>query len=196
MPAMTIASSGAPARSDLRIDVFGSWDMLAAISARSASRSALRERRAGVADEAEGLLVVSPDLLAVHVELDHLLLGLRRREGQAAADDEDRVGRFEVPPERALRPERRAEREVARVAERALALGRLDDACLEVFGHGGEHVVAAGEVDAAARVDHGALSREEHPGCAVDVGPRRRRALGAARLHQLDLAFALHPVGP
>src|SRR5881409_2439205 len=121
MPATTIASSGAPARSDLRIDVFGSWDMLAAISARSASRSALRESRggaaarrrssssAGVADEAEGLLVVSPDLLAVHVELDHLLLGLRRREGQAAADDEDRVGRFEVPPERVLWPERRAE---------------------------------------------------------------------------------------
>src|SRR5437867_3507635 len=49
MPATTIASSGAPARSDLRIDVFGSWDMLAAISARSASRSALRERRGGAA---------------------------------------------------------------------------------------------------------------------------------------------------
>src|SRR3989442_1166234 len=49
MPATTIASSGAPARSDLRIDAFGSWDMLPAISARSASRSALRERRGGAA---------------------------------------------------------------------------------------------------------------------------------------------------
>src|SRR5205809_874692 len=47
MPATTIASSGAPPRSDLRMDAFGSWVMLAAISARSASRSALRERRGG-----------------------------------------------------------------------------------------------------------------------------------------------------
>src|SRR5256884_421602 len=46
---MTIASSGVPARSDLRIDVFGSCVMLAAISTRSASRSALRERRGGAA---------------------------------------------------------------------------------------------------------------------------------------------------
>src|SRR5437762_39474 len=47
MPATTIASSGVPARSDVRIDAFGSRVMLAAISARSASRSALREPRGG-----------------------------------------------------------------------------------------------------------------------------------------------------
>src|SRR5881628_563651 len=138
MPATTIASSGVPARSDVRIDAFGPRVMLAAIA----------QRRAGVAHEPEGLRVVRPDLPGVHVDLDHLLLGPRGGEGQAAADDEDHVGRLEVAPEGALSPERRAEREVARVADRALALGRLDDARLEVLGHGGEHVVAAGEVDA------------------------------------------------
>src|SRR6266566_1630979 len=140
MPATTIASSGAPPRSDLRMDAFGSWVMLAAqrlplglarASRRRARAEALQqvlERRAGVAREREGLRVVTPDLPGIHVDLDHLLLGLRRGEGQAAADDEDHVSRFEVPPERALRPEPGPEREVARVADRALALRRLDDA--------------------------------------------------------------------
>jgi len=169
--------------------------MLAAISARSASRSALRERRAGVAREREGLRVVTPDLPGIHVDLDHLLLGLRRGERQAAADDEDHVSRFEVPPERALRPEPGPEREVARVADRALALRRLDDARLEVLGRGGERVMAAGEVDAAARVDHGALGGEEHPGRSVDLRPGCRGTLGAARLDELHLPLALHRVG-
>ena len=67
--------------------------------------------------------MVAPDLVGVHVELDHLLREPGAREREAAADDEDHVRGLEVEPERAPRPEGGAEREVVAVAHGALALG-------------------------------------------------------------------------
>ena len=196
MPAMKMASSGVPARSAFKIDVCGSCVAMVATLARSASRSAFSEARGGPAARSRsssassvalasptqpgGVRVIAADLLGVHVEMDDALARLERHQREATPHGQDHVGGVEVPVQRRLAPEGGAEGEVARVAHRALALGRLDDARLQVLGDGGQRGIGAREMDAAARVDHGVLGGEQHLGGAVDVA-RRARPRGGTR---------------
>ncbi len=94
-----------------------------------------------IASEPERLRVVAAELIGVDVDLHDLLLGPGRREREARPDGEDDVGREQMAPERALPGEGRAERDLALVAHRALAFGALDDAGLEIVGHGGDRLV-------------------------------------------------------
>ena len=135
------------------------------------------ERGLGVAQQAGGVRVIASDLLWVHVELDDALARLERHQREATPDGQDHVGGVEVPVQRRLAPEGGAEGEVVRIAHRALALGRLDDARLQVFGDGGQRGIGAREMDAAARVDHGVLGSQQRLGDAVDVAGGRGGAV-------------------
>ena len=78
------------------------------------------------------------------------------------------------------------------VAHRALAFRGARHAGLQVLGHRLQRLVSAREVDAAARVEEGALGREQHLGRAVDVGGGRHRPRDRGGLEQLDLALFFH----
>jgi hypothetical protein len=176
--------------------------MKPATSSRIFSRSALSEARglpparsrsssaSSVADEPGRRLVVPPDFVGIGVDLDHLLVRPEHRGGAPAPDRQHHVGRVEIAPQRARREEPGAEREIARVADRALALGRLDDTGLQVFGERGERRVSVREMHAAARVDGDPLRAQQHLGRAIDVGGRRggaRRVRGHGRQSHVDL---------
>jgi len=83
-----------------------------------------------VAHEPERQAVAAADLVGIDVDLDHLLIRREPRHGESRADSQDHVCLIDVRAQGALGPERRAERQVAVVADGALPLGRLDDAGL------------------------------------------------------------------
>ena len=114
--------------------------------------------------------MVAADLLGVHVDLDHLLRGLEGHRRETRADREDDVGPVEMEADRGAGPERRAEREVARVADGALALGGHDDGGLEVLRDGMERLVGAREIDTAARHDDRMPRRGQARRGALDLG--------------------------
>ena len=153
------------------------------------------ERGLRVAHEPRSLLVIAPDLVDVGVDLDHLLIGREHRQHAPAADREDDVGRVEVPTQRALREEAGAEREIAGVADRALAFRGLDDAGLEVLGDGGERRVRAREIHAPTHIDGDSLRTQQRFRRAVDIGRgcRGGRRVRADR-RQGHVNFFLHRV--
>jgi hypothetical protein len=87
-------------------------------------------------DQTAGPGMVAADLLRVHVDLDDLLRGLEWHRRQARADREDDVGAVEVEANGGAGPERGAERQVAGIADGALALRGHDDRGLEVLRDG------------------------------------------------------------
>src|SRR5439155_5143058 len=114
------------------------------------------------ANEAGGVLVVAADLAAVDIELDHLHLSREGSGREPRADGEHEIARLDVLPEPALRPDAGAERQIAVIADGALALGRHRDRRLQMLGDLRERLERVTDDDAATRVDHGVLRGEEH----------------------------------
>ena len=110
------------------------------------------------------------------------------------ADGEDDVGDVEIATQGTLGEEPGAQREIAGVADGALALGRFDDAGLEKLGDSGERLVSAREMDTAARVDRGALGAQQHLGRPIDVGGRRRGARRMPARHERHVDLFFHRV--
>ena len=136
--------------------------------------------------------MIAAELVGIDVDLDELLVLAEAGHRHATGHHEHHVGRAHVTPQRTLGRERGAEREIAGVADRALALGALNDAGLEIVGDRGEGLVSARGMDAAARVDQRALGGEQHRGRALQIGPRRDHALVLRRIEERDLALVLH----
>ena len=146
------------------------------------------ERGPRVAQEAVRRRVIPADLVRIHVDLDHLLRRLKRHHRHPRAHRQQDIGPVEVLPDRRARPEGGAQRQVARIAERALALGGHDDGRLEVLGDRAERVVGAREVDAAAGQDHGMPRCGQERDRALDLGRGRCWPLGDRRVEQRRLA--------
>ena len=153
------------------------------------------EGGARVADQAEGVLVVAPDLLLVRVDLHDAGARLEGDLGQAAAHRQHHVRLLHVRPQRGLTPQGGAERERVVVAHRALALRGLGDSGLQVLGHLAERLVRAREVHAAARVDQGPARGEQRLHRAIEVAPRRHLGPHLDGREQLYQSLVLHGLG-
>ena len=189
------------------MEAWGSWSSAAAVAARTASRSARRDGRAGPAARRRSasrssVARASPTRPCVPGWLRPIssgstsiwitcCAGLERHRRQPRADGEDDVRPVQMEADRGAGPERGAQREVARVAQRPLALGGHDDGGLQVLGDGAEGIVGAPEVDAAAGHDHRVPRRDQEPDGALELGRRRRRPLGRGRVEEGDLALVL-----
>ncbi len=121
--------------------------------------------------------------------------GLKVDQGQARAHREHHVRLVHVVAERRVAPVGGAERERVVVAHRALALGGLGHAGLQVLGHRGERVVRAGEMDAAARVDERRARAQQQLGRAVHVARGGRGPGDLGGRQQLGEALVLHRLG-
>jgi hypothetical protein len=153
------------------------------------------QRGPRVADEAERVRVIAPDLPLVRVDLDDARPRLERHHGQPRPHREHHVRLVHVMAQRRVAPVGGAERERVVVADRALALGGLGHAGLQVLGDRGERVVRAGEMHAAARVDQRRARAEEHLGGAVHVARGRGGPGHLGGRQQLGEALVLHRLG-
>ena len=185
----------------------GSWASAARLRAQSLilglARRPRRHRRAhrlhhaleggaGVADEAEGLPVIAPDLVGIDVDVDDLLLGLGHGERETGPHGQDDVGLQQVIAHRGLRPHGGAQRQLGVLVDGALALRARDHAGLEVLGERGEGLAGVAQHHTAARVDDGPLRGDEQIHRAAHV---RGGGGGAHRAHRVQhqrLAFLFH----
>ena len=129
----------------------------------------LLQRTPGVADHAERVGEVAPDLVRVHVYLHDLRVVGEHRSGEAGADGEEDVVVLEVVPECVAAGLQGAHAEVVGLRDGPLALVGRHDRRLQMLGDAHERVRCAGGEDAAPGPDDGVLRVSQGARGAFDL---------------------------